>query len=98
MSFSFCFFHVFTSLLSRLTADGNTATAPASFSVTFDGAEKQSDVLFSHRVGSSGNTMDIYCMALDITSDENVDYRAVAMDKGINIWKTTLKIGVSTTD
>lgn len=78
--------------------DGNTATAPSSFSVTFDGAEKQSGVLFSHRVGSSGNTMDIYCMALDITSDENVDYRAVAMDKGINIWKTTLKIGVSTTD
>lgn len=78
--------------------DGNTATAPESFSVTFDGAEKQSNVLFSHRTGSSGNTMDIYCMALDITSDESVDYRTVAMDEGINIWKTALKIGVSTTD
>lgn len=78
--------------------DGNTATAPLSFFVTFDGAEKQSGVLFSHRAGGSGKTMNIYCMALDISSASGVDYRAVAMDKGINIWKTALKIGVSTTD
>lgn len=79
-------------VLNKAKNTDNNINDPESFSKTFDGAEAESDVLFEHRKDSSGNTMDIYCMAIDIASAS--DYREIAMANDVNYWKTILTVGV----
>ena len=85
-------------VISRVDDAGNTDNAPKSFSQTFSGTTAlESDPIFEHRSDGSGKTMDIYCMAIDISSADE-DYRQIAMSEGVNYWKTTLTVGVETTN
>ena len=79
-------------ILNKAENTDNNINAPESFTKTFDGIEAESDVLFEHRKDSSGNAMDIYCMAIDIASVG--DYREIAMANDVNYWKTVLTVGV----
>ena len=79
-------------ILNKAADTDDNINDPESFTKTFDGAESESNVLFEHRAGSSGNTMDIYCMGIDIASVG--DYREIAMANDVNYWKTVLTVGV----